>query len=264
MNQMRNSPTLLEKIINTSKRYTTKTLLATAVTLSSYGCSPSPATNSDDNNDIIGIPNNTASVLEDGVMSIDDESTQIEPGSIIYGYDQNDLPFLRKVEESTVENGDLILETTQASLSEAIESGEGNFNENLNFSSDRTPSGTSPYVNIIDNSKITAGGKFDWEYDLNVSGYIDIGAFKLNEFELDASGSLEAKIDLDGSNQDIVIPNAYAHKIALDPATQKIFWTEGPDILKADYDGSGVETIVNYDHYPGYTPHITLDNYTSN
>jgi hypothetical protein len=46
---MRNSPTILEKLINSSKRYAAKTLLASAVTLSSYGCSPAPTTNSNNN-----------------------------------------------------------------------------------------------------------------------------------------------------------------------------------------------------------------------
>ncbi|XP_030839224.1 very low-density lipoprotein receptor-like isoform X3 [Strongylocentrotus purpuratus] len=64
----------------------------------------------------------------------------------------------------------------------------------------------------------------------------------------DFSGSQISRIQLDGTNQEVIISTSSPHSIALDLVNGKIYWTMYNDkaISRANLDGSSVEELFKY------------------
>lgn len=198
----------LEKITKNAKRHARNIVLSAA--LAAASCSPSPPDSTSE--DLIGVPENTQVVLTDNSLIINQDIEEIQIGSVLSGYDQNNLPYLRKVNAITQDNGSLILDTRQASLTEAIDKGAGNFSAHLDFTN-RTPNASVTYT-IVNNDSLTASGRITWGYDYYIDGELEIDNATLERFFLRASGQLYAAL---GINATFHNPYNNTHEISLTP-----------------------------------------------
>ncbi|MFH1425410.1 MAG: hypothetical protein ABIG28_01615 [archaeon] len=117
-----------------------------------------------------------------------------KPGSILFGNDRNGLPYLRKITTFTNNGTYTTTQTSQASLTEAFETGDFRFNEKVHFANPNHKDVGSEYNFIIlKNGIAEIGGSVEWNFSPDIDGEIKIKNGKLEKFRL----TLEGELDLD-------------------------------------------------------------------
>lgn len=140
----------------------------------------------------INIPNtNVLDISEDTITLENSEGLQV--GSIIYGNDSQGLPYLRIIDGLEIGGGQTIVQTQQASLTDAFEHGDFSFSERVNFSPQTETLRLQPRKNfiLIQNSGLEIGGSMEWDFNPDIDGDIKIRFGRLKKFELNISGNLE-------------------------------------------------------------------------